>query len=802
MGERRLVDWSGLPVGLTTGFRELLRACLEENRDDRPSNVLEVREVLKRELRACESGSVVTERAVVLPTERDAFVGRASELAALSEWLVGTSRLLTVLGPGGSGKTRLVVHHAWATVEDHPGGTWFCDLSETTSLEEVVTAVAATLEVPLQDAASVEKLGHALRARGRCLVVLDNFEQVAVHAADVLGPWLELAPEARFVVTSRVVLNLSGEQVLTVEPLGHESAVELFELRARSRNPQFVVDDENRADVQELVRLVDGLPLAIELAAARIRILSPQALVERMSDRFALLTTAPGAAGRQATLRATIEWSWSLLASWEKAALAQTSVFVGGFTLADAEAVLDLSAWDDAPWPLDAVQVLVDKSLLRTWESLPGRAGSGERWFGTDASVREFAVEKLCAPEAIASGASGPEAEQAAIQRHGEHFASLGSERRIAALDRHGGWTARQALSPRRDNLVVACRRALERGDAKTSAGAFVAAWAVMELTGPLVTARELGESVLACESLDASERLRVLLVQVEVSRHAGDVEGAWSLCEEALALAVRAGSRHHEMTARRVKGKLLWLRAQASEARACFEEVLGQARELGDPRGEGLALGALATMDADQGRFDDALARSTKSLSIIREVGDRRQEAMGLVGIGILHRFAGRLDEARECLQESLDIRRELGDRAGEGMVIDNLATLHHDRGDHVEALTCFQDVLATHREVGNRPSEALVQVNIGVIASKLGQLEEADAAFAAAESIMREARGAPRLAMLLISRAEHRQRIGDQAGFRADLAEAESLAEQLGVGPESRIGQAITRLREENGE
>src|SRR6185295_17862639 len=171
-------------------------------------------------------------------------------------------------------------------------------------------------------------LGHAIAGRGRCLVILDNFEQVVAHAPATVGRWLDRAASAAFLVTSREQLHLPGEVLFPIEPLPLErDAIELFAARARAQRPDFVVDDDNRAAVADVVRLVEGLPLAIELAAARTRILSPAQLVERMRDRFRLLVGAHGAVARQATLRAAIDWSWDLLAPWEQKALAQCSVF-------------------------------------------------------------------------------------------------------------------------------------------------------------------------------------------------------------------------------------------------------------------------------------------------------------------------------------------------------------------------------------------------------------------------------------------------------------------------------------------
>ena len=223
-----------------------------------------------------------------LPAERDAFVGRAAELRALAQRLDAGARLLTVLGPGGTGKTRLVRRYGWTWLGDWPGGVWFCDLSEARSLDGIYFAVALALDVPLGKDDPGVQLGHAIAGRGRCLVILDNFEQVVEHAPATLGRWLDRAAEAAFVVTSRERLHLPGEESLPARAAaaGQRTRSSCSPRAPARSGPDFVLGDANRAAVAEVVRLLDGLPLAIELAAARVRVLSPAQIVERLRDRF------------------------------------------------------------------------------------------------------------------------------------------------------------------------------------------------------------------------------------------------------------------------------------------------------------------------------------------------------------------------------------------------------------------------------------------------------------------------------------------------------------------------------------
>src|SRR6185369_6522780 len=247
---------------------------------------------------------------------------------------------------------------------EFPGGVWFCDLSQARSLDGLAHAVAHGLGISLGKADPLVQIGEALSAHGACLLIVDNVEQVTAHAEETIGRWLDRARQARILVTSRQVLGVPGEEVLTLDPLDVEDAAELFCRRAQAAGGDVESDPAGRASITALVKLLDGLPLAIELAAARVRVMSPQTLLRRMTARFELLVSRSGRTDRQATLRAAFDWSWDLLTLPEKVALAQLSVFEGSFTLSAAEAVIELPADCLACPTLDLVQSLVEKSLV------------------------------------------------------------------------------------------------------------------------------------------------------------------------------------------------------------------------------------------------------------------------------------------------------------------------------------------------------------------------------------------------------------------------------------------------------
>ena len=766
-----------------------------------------------------------------LPAELDTFIGRSIELSALAQAHETGTRLTTVVGPGGTGKTRFVRRYASAWLGDWPGGVVFCDLSEARNLEGLLSAVAVALDIPLSAADAAVQLGHAIAARGRCLVVLDNFEQLVDHAAATVGHWLARAPVAAFAVTSRERLHLPGEHVFPLEPLPVDNdAIELFVARAQARRPDFALSPANRDDVGRIVRLLDGLPLAIELAAARIGVLAPAQMVARMRDRFALLAGARGVVARQATLRAAIDWSWDLLVPWEQAALAQCAVFEGGFTLDSAEQVIDLSAWPGAPLALDAVQALVDKSLLRSWVPAgESRYELDETYFGMYVSIHEYAGEKL--------RASGPETERAAEERHGRRFAACGTDEAIQALYGRDGPQRCRALALDIDNIVAACRRAIARDDSETAVATYRAAWEVLDLRGPFSAAEALGKQLEQMASLDDPGRVMILLIRARAMQRAGRSAQIEAVLSEALALAQRGRDRQKEAIARSILGAALCTHGRMSEAREALETALALQRELDNPRVEGNILTNLGRIEVDQGQVDAGCAHYDRALAIARKLGNRIEEASVLSQMAVVLGESGRLPEAQAHFEESLAISRELGDRVAEGETLNNLGCLYHDQGRLDEARSAYEAALAMHREVGNRRFEGYALGDLGrlqveqrqfadaqasleqslAIAREtknrriegselrnLGELlllrgnadETARATFRDAEAVLREVGDKHYLGLVLCGRGELERRAGDVAAARASCAEAKVLAAEIRAGPESLLGRAIATL------
>jgi len=750
-----------------------------------------------------------------LPAERDAFVGRKEPLLDLAHRLDTGARLVSVLGIGGTGKTRLATRFAWNWLGDFPGGAWFCDLSQARNLDGIVHAVAQGLDVPLGRDDPVIQLGHAIAGRGQCLVILDNFEQVARYAEETLGQWLNRASNARFLVTTREVLGLKGEQVLAVAPLDPSDAVTLFLRRAEAAHPDFRPDTEDPSVITRLVGLLDCLPLAIELAAARVRVLPPKTLLSRMSERFTLLSSAGGRRDRQATLRSTFDWSWDLLSLPDRAALAQLSVFEGGFTMESVQAVLDRSGYEHVPLTIDTVQSLLDKSFIRQV--------SDER-FDMLVSVKEYALGHL-RTEGRFPG-SGPSALTAVEAKHAAYFAGLGEKRAVAGA------------CVELDNLVAACRRAAARGSAQEAAGALEGAWAALRLRGPFrlgvelaslanatpglgAAARAIVERVagsaldasgrsaearthfeaalaLAREARDARCEARVLADLANLHTSDGHMGEARAVHTRALALAREHGDRDLECEVLNGLGTLEDHLGRFEESRTYFEAALALAHEIGDRRWEGGLLGNLGVLHFDEGRLDDARVHFETGLVVARELGDRKFEGNALCNLGLLHQLQGRMEEAGKVLDAALVVARKIGHVNLECVVLCNQGIVCDSLGRPAEARTSYEAALVVARELGDRRSEGQVLGYLGLLHAREARIDDARRCLDTGEALLREISDRMSLGVLLCGRTEAAHRAGELDAAKDSLVEAESLATAIGAGPESELGVALVRARD----
>jgi predicted ATPase/Tfp pilus assembly protein PilF len=682
------------------------------------------------------------------------FVGRDADLDAVAD-LLRKERLVTIVGAPGAGKTRVACELA-AKIAAKPEGSLDggevrrSDLAHATSVEDICTAVGLALEVPLTGGRTsgdaIARLGSALAMRGRALLLLDNFEQVTRHATETLGTWLRTAPEARFLVTSRERLGVPGEVLYDLGPLPlpdgdplASDAVRLFVERARAVRRGFDVGPRDAAVVAELVRHLDGLPLAIELAAARMSVLGPKQLLERL--KLDVLDRSQGRA-KHSTLRAALDGSWNLLEPYEQSTLAQISVF-RGFSLEAAEEVIDPSAplvgappsaSKSAPPVLDVLQSLREKSLVRCDEvaELPG-----ELRFGLLETVRTYAEDHLEQSEI-----------GAAVQlRHATYYLREGGKW-AAGVDGERGIEELCRLSIEAANISEVHRRALAARPVgvESVAQALKAVLALEPLfytRGPARACVAMIDAALEHAVTSPPEQAlcaRSLDARGKAQRHLGRFDRAAKDLLEALSLAQGAGDRALEG---RILGDIAFLRwreGHGDEARAVYEQALDLLRASGSRRVEGKVLGNLGIVLRELGRLDEAAAAYDRALRLHEEAHNRRSASIVLASRGELLRAEGRLDEARESFERALPIHREFGDRYAEGAVLADLGSLHQEQGRYADARACFEGSLACHIAFGNRAFEALAIGLLGDLERELGAVEEARTLYERARHVARE--------------------------------------------------------------
>jgi predicted ATPase/class 3 adenylate cyclase len=647
-----------------------------------------------------------------LPTQLTSFVGRDEQVAEVVR-LMESARLVTLTGPGGTGKTRLSLQVAAEIAGDQADGATFVALATIADPDLVTSAIATTLGLPDAGGKPLrDRLVEHLRDRQH-LLILDNFEQVA-SAAPLLSDLLREAPRLRILVSSRVALRISGEQEYPVPPLelpahgnaeatsseqvaGNE-AVRLFVDRARLVRPDFVLDDSNAGAVAEIVSRLDGLPLAIELAAARSRLLSPGAMLPRLERRLDLLAGGMrDLPERQQTLRGAIAWSHDLLEPAERRLFARFSVFVGGAELAEAEAVCG-PASEVGRDVLDGLEALVDHSLIRQVERV------GEPRFFMLGTIRDFAVEQLAA--------SGEQ--EALRRRHALAYLGL-AERAAPSLTTSDQRTWLDRLARDHDNLRAAHGWAIEKDDAAVGLRLVTALWRFWQIRGYLFEGRSRADAAIAIPGArDAGE---TYLAAVDASGGLcywlADFRCAEARYEEVLAVRRAGGDKRAVAEALYNLGfTQLFFREDVERARKLSEEALALFREAGEERGTAKALWALGNVASYQN--DPAAARRycEEAIPILRSLDESFMLAWSQYTLGQIETVEGNLEASRERLLEALDLFAAAEDMSGFALVLDGLAINAMNGGDRQRAarLSGFVAALEARTGTGLNPPNRLV--------------------------------------------------------------------------------------------
>lgn len=634
-----------------------------------------------------------------MPAFGTSFIGRDRDLAAIARLVDDGARLVTLLGPAGVGKTRLASAFA-----EGRGGT-VVDLSGARAPFDACAALARAIGVSLSSSSTLDEalatLTGALPEGG--LLVLDNFEQLAGVAARVVERLVE-DTSASVLVTSRERLRLAAESTLDLGPLAPEHARALFVDRATMVRHGYAPDQAERAAIDAVCRELDGLPLAIELAAARMRVMTAAELAARLGERFEILSENDRAfAARHTTLRSALDWSWSLMDEAERSALAQCSVFAGGFTLEAAEAVLSA----DGP-VLDRLQSLRDKSLLWAEESPLGTR------YSLYLSVRDHAAEKL--------------ADNTALDRHRDHYLERGFFWAARAEGREAG-TARSHLEAEHDNLLAVHRRAVAAGQADPALRAAIALQPILITRGPAALRLELLDRALELPSEGVHRRLLgwARLARGDTLFGLGRMAESREMFEQAIRDGVSEEDERLRGRALWRLGTLCWAQDRSSEAEVVLKEALQLHRTVADRIHEGRCLASLGVLALDHGNLDLAGDRFEEALDLHEETGDERWVGRTIGHLGALEDARGNLEEARQLYLQAISVHERLGDRAHLAQVLGAIAALEAELGNVEPALSSFERALAIRREVPDRRTEGVVRMQLGACLEQIGDLEGA---------------------------------------------------------------------------
>lgn len=645
-----------------------------------------------------------------LPSRLTSFVGRQTDLVSVRSLLEG-SRLVTLIGPGGAGKTSLATELARTLEDSFAGGAWFVDLAPLDDSDFVASTIARRLGISEQAGISSLKAIEAHLASRQLLLVLDNFEHV-LAAAELVTAMLNAAPGLTVLVTSRRPLEVYGEQEYAVPPLplpdptwadaeriSTSDAVALFVERARIARPGFSVTEDNASSIAQICARLDGLPLAIELAASRIRILTPEEILSRLEERHSVLTERGRMQPRRhQTLEAAIDWSFDLAAPVEQDLLVRLSFFAGGFTYEAAEAVCNPHQ-ELGIDTLDGVESLVVQSLLQHKEI------HGESRFEMLETVRDYGRTRLFSADHL----------EQLTRRHLEFFTGLveGVELKLLGPEQ-GRWLDR--IEADHANLRLALRNAVDTGEDEAGLRLASAIWRFWLQRGYLLEGRSWLEELLEMNPGVASlERARGFVALGGLTFWLFDSNKTEAAYESARGIFGEIGDDEGRAEAIFNLAYVPAMRNQLSDARGRFEASLEVAREVGLPHliaRNQIMLGILAVSTGDPSSAESYFEQAVRFFG---QSGDRFHVAWATRGLGSARFALGQIDEARSAYLQGLRLYSEVRNLPGIGQSLREISGFESSQGNHIAAMRLAGATAALRETIGvSAPIPDIIQIDV----------------------------------------------------------------------------------------